>query len=139
MAALSPVEPVAKELGVCKDGVSLLAGNGSGAAGVSVGTHCCMCRVGEKPIRKEGLRKEREEKVWKEVRRKDSLEKGKDLTVVLAQDQGNIEFNKEKEFKSLGGENLQLAVTVEESEIVLNVSKDIVKGRLNGGCLVLNF
>ncbi|KAK3188863.1 hypothetical protein Dsin_028424 [Dipteronia sinensis] len=26
-----------------------------------------VCRVGEKPIRKEGLRKEREEKVWKEV------------------------------------------------------------------------
>ncbi|KAK4854884.1 hypothetical protein QYF36_002150 [Acer negundo] len=38
-----------------------------------------VCRVGEKPIRKEGLRKEMEEKVWKEVERKDSLEKGEDL------------------------------------------------------------
>ena len=65
-----------------------------------------VCRVSEKSIRKEGLRKEREEKVWKEVGRKDSLEKGEELTVVVAQDQGNIEFNKEKEFESLCGENL---------------------------------
>ncbi|KAK0588898.1 hypothetical protein LWI29_006805 [Acer saccharum] len=48
---------------------------------------------------------------------------------------GNIKFNKEKEFESLGGENLQLAVTVEESEIVLNVGKDIVNGQVeSGGC-----
>ncbi|KAI9184707.1 hypothetical protein LWI28_000187 [Acer negundo] len=73
-----------------------------------------VCRVGEKPIRKEGLRKEREEKVWKEVGQKDSLKKGEDLTVVVAQNQGNIEFNKENEFESLGGGNLQLAVTVEK-------------------------
>ncbi|KAI9194953.1 hypothetical protein LWI28_010396 [Acer negundo] len=63
-----------------------------------------VCRVGEKPIRKEDLRKERDEK--------------------------------ENELESLGGENSQLVVTVKESEIVLNVGKDIVNGQVKfGGCL----
>ncbi|KAI9184691.1 hypothetical protein LWI28_000006 [Acer negundo] len=88
-----------------------------------------MCHVGEKPTRKEDLRKEREEKVWKEVGQKDSLEKGDELTVVVAQDQRNIGMTKEKEFTGLGVENLQLAVTVEESEIVLNVSTNMVNGK----------
>ncbi|KAK1588134.1 hypothetical protein Q3G72_020153 [Acer saccharum] len=60
-----------------------------------------VCRVGDKSIRNEGLRKEREEK-----------------------DQGNIRITREKEFESLDVENLQLAVIVEDSEIVLNVSKE---------------
>ncbi|KAK0607984.1 hypothetical protein LWI29_023562 [Acer saccharum] len=36
MAAPPPAKPIAGGLGVCKDGVSLLAGSGSGAAGTSV-------------------------------------------------------------------------------------------------------
>ncbi|KAK1568632.1 hypothetical protein Q3G72_026945 [Acer saccharum] len=59
------------------------------------------------------------------------LDVGRRVTITI----GNIKFNKEKEFESLGGENLQLAVTVEESEIVLNVGKDIVNGQVeSGGC-----
>ncbi|KAK1549214.1 hypothetical protein Q3G72_014050 [Acer saccharum] len=100
----------------------------------------------DKPIRKEGWRREREEKVWKEVGRKGSLGTGDELTRVVAKDQRHIGFTREKEFESLGVENLQLAVSVEESEIVLNVSKDseivlnvrkdIVNGQVEtGGCL----
>ncbi|KAI9176278.1 hypothetical protein LWI28_000684 [Acer negundo] len=96
-----------------------------------------LCRVGEEPIREEGLRKEREEKVWKEVGQKDCLEK----VGGYSRREWGISNLKEKEFESLGGENLQLAVTVEESEIVLKVGKDIVNGQVefDGGSLLATF
>ncbi|KAK3184522.1 hypothetical protein Dsin_031808 [Dipteronia sinensis] len=103
-----------------------------------VGHTDVVCRVGEKPIRKEGLRKEREEKVWKEVGRKDSQingEKGNYLTVVEVQDQGDIENIKENVDESLRVEKLQKADIVEEGEFVQNINKYIVSVQVvNGGC-----
>ncbi|KAI9186057.1 hypothetical protein LWI28_013379 [Acer negundo] len=158
MVAPPPAELVAGGLGVCKDGISLLAVNGSGAAGTSAGfvlsdvemeraaedlKHALVlkflsskpsidvlrghtvvvCRVGEKPVRKEGLRKEREKKVWKEVGRKDSLKKSDELTIVVAQDQGDIGITREKKAKTCGCSGSENINEISETG---NTGRDVV-------------